>query len=753
MSVNLSLLGGAAAQFFDNNGDPLSGGKIYTYGAGTTTPKASYTTSAGNVAHTNPIILDAAGRVPSGGEIWLTQGESYKFVIQTSDSILLGTYDYISGSTDPSDIFATFAASSGSSLIGFIQAGTGAVASTVQTELRKQFNLTQFGAVGDGSTDDTAAIQLAVNAATAGQWIDGNNKTYLISDRINGTNSIFRLRNAKFVFSTSYATQGNFRLDAGSSTTAMTVELENITVDGGRGTYKIGNEPWEVFTSFAGYDSIQPSLSSVFRIDAYNADTSIRIQNVNFYNVHADACVEIGTYGTVFIDDCEYKNISNRTFHVYHSPDDGVTQAGRTLVNNVYAQDVGMMPASFTVGGVNKVRADSYAPQGSFNFIVSHGDFTINNAIVWNYASCGVTADRNRSFTASNVFIYHDDGNAFSNNPSGAFWLENVNTTNVSNLFVWVTDRDPRDTALDSSLLEIYSTAGSQTNFTNLVLLTNPSVAKVRRIVRGSLFENPSVNITNFYCYGIVTAPGVAFNFGVLPNSNIGHDVKLKNGYLRHGSINVDQPLLLTIDDVWCYGDTFGGDITVSVSGNPGIVGSVNDVVITNNRLAGEFVNTTTITGSLKVNNNKRINGNVTCGTVSGFAQINDNAYIGGNVTVTSGGSTVGISNIMNNSEIVGTTNIAAAKNARVSGNNTDRRIELNEVQTFEIVGNTAKTDAAESCIWINPNTTANVLAGVISSNNALIKTGTVGAGYVTIKAGVSGVTDVNNNKLTVAWS
>lgn len=614
-------------------------------------------------------------------------------------------------------------------------------------------NPLDYGAVGDGVADDTAAIQLAVNAATAGQWIDGVNKTYKITSQITGTSAIFRLRNVKFVFSTSYATQGYFSLNAGSGTTAMTVNLENVIVDGGRGTYKVGNEPWVVFATFGGYESIAPTLPPVFSVDSYNASTVVRLQNMSFYNVHADACVQVGTYGTVFIDDCDYENISNKTFHVYHSPDDGVTQAGRTLVNNVYAQDVGMMPATFTVGGVAKVRADAYAPQGSFNFIVSHGDFTINNAIVWNYASCGVTADRNRSFNASNVFIYHDDGNAFSNNPSGAFFLEDCNTTNVSNLFVWVTNRDSRDTALDSSLLEIFASTGSQTNFTNVVLLTDPTTAKVRKIIRGAMFNNPSVNITNFYCYGITTSPSITIDFGVLPNSSIGHDIKLKNGYLRHGSINVDQPLALSIDDVWCYGDTSGGDITVSVSGNAGITGSVGDVMITNNRLAGAFTNGVTITGSLKVNNNKRINGNVTCGTVTGFAQVNENSYIGGGVTVTSGGSTVGISNVMNNSEIVGTTTITAAKNSRVSGNNTDRRIEIKDVQTFEIVGNTAKTDAAEAIIWINPVVAANILAGVISSNNVLIKTGTVGAGYVTIIGGVSGVTDVNNNKLTVAWS
>ena len=95
MSVFLSPIGGAGWQFFDNDGSVLSGGKIYTYSAGTTTPKATYTTSAGNIAHSNPIILNSAGRVPTG-EIWLTAG-AYKFVLNTSTDVLIATYDNILG--------------------------------------------------------------------------------------------------------------------------------------------------------------------------------------------------------------------------------------------------------------------------------------------------------------------------------------------------------------------------------------------------------------------------------------------------------------------------------------------------------------------------------------------------------------------------------------------------------------------------------------------------------------------------------
>jgi hypothetical protein len=96
MAVFLSPVGGAAAQFFTNTGAVLTGGKLFTYAAGTTTPLPSYTTNFGNVARTNPIIFDAAGRVPDGGEIWITTAP-YKFVLKDSNDVLIATYDNISG--------------------------------------------------------------------------------------------------------------------------------------------------------------------------------------------------------------------------------------------------------------------------------------------------------------------------------------------------------------------------------------------------------------------------------------------------------------------------------------------------------------------------------------------------------------------------------------------------------------------------------------------------------------------------------
>lgn len=70
------------------------------------------------------------------------------------------------------------AASSGSSLIGFTQNGTGAVARTAQDELRERVDVSQFGAIGTG--DETAKIQAAINALVSGQTLLVN-KQYTVT--------------------------------------------------------------------------------------------------------------------------------------------------------------------------------------------------------------------------------------------------------------------------------------------------------------------------------------------------------------------------------------------------------------------------------------------------------------------------------------------------------------------------------------------------------------------------------------------
>lgn len=81
------------ARFFDANGDPLDGGLLYSYAAGTTTPLATYTDQGGLSANTNPIILDSSG----SANVWLSNA-AYKLVLKDSTgAITYWTEDNITG--------------------------------------------------------------------------------------------------------------------------------------------------------------------------------------------------------------------------------------------------------------------------------------------------------------------------------------------------------------------------------------------------------------------------------------------------------------------------------------------------------------------------------------------------------------------------------------------------------------------------------------------------------------------------------
>lgn len=155
----------AIAQFVDSNGTPIAGGKLYTCIAGLscsqTSPPgnalATYTDSTAMVQNTNPIVLDSAGRA----QIWLGP-QAYRLVLVDANSVLQWTQDNVA---DTTLYFVNYVKTAGTAtLISYTNPVSGAVARTVSARLAERTSVKDFGAVCDGTTDDTAAITAAINA-------------------------------------------------------------------------------------------------------------------------------------------------------------------------------------------------------------------------------------------------------------------------------------------------------------------------------------------------------------------------------------------------------------------------------------------------------------------------------------------------------------------------------------------------------------------------------------------------------------
>ena len=279
MAVKLSPLAGAGWQFFDNLGIPLAGGLLYTYTAGTTTPQATYTSSAGTIANSNPIVLDAAGR--TANQVWLTTGGAYKFVLQTPAAVTIGTYDNISGINDFTGLTTgnSILRGDGAGGIGNVTIGTGLsyVGSTLSTT-GEALPVSGGGYLYRDSVASTlnydtiikrAALPVATTAQIGALRPDGTTIT------IGGTNNeiISAVTTTPTISTGVLQFSLYYKVTSGSDTFTVPAGVTRLRATIGSGVYS--NGVILIFTVAAGFVTVTPGQTIAVTVASGGGNTSL----------------------------------------------------------------------------------------------------------------------------------------------------------------------------------------------------------------------------------------------------------------------------------------------------------------------------------------------------------------------------------------------------------------------------------------------------------------------------------------------
>ncbi len=132
---------------FSSAGTVLSGAKLYFYVTGTTTPAATYQNAGMTVAHSSPILADTGGLFPA---IWLDQAITYDATLKTAAGATVWSV------TAYKETVTTYYP---------ITAAEIAASVTPTDYSYPPGDVRRYGAIGDGVTDDRAAIQNAITVA------------------------------------------------------------------------------------------------------------------------------------------------------------------------------------------------------------------------------------------------------------------------------------------------------------------------------------------------------------------------------------------------------------------------------------------------------------------------------------------------------------------------------------------------------------------------------------------------------------
>ena len=276
----------------DIDGQPLEDGYIWIGTANLPpigNPIAVYWDAALTIPAALPIRTRGGYPVNAGTPARLYVGSDYSILVQNKNGSTL--YSAPDGASD------RFSAAQ----ISFLQAGLGAVATTVQAKLRETVSVKDFGAVGNGVADDTAAIQNAINYVVG---LNDNRPaiylpagTYKVSANLTiGTNAASRgirlfgdgTRGKSTIAATSAVTKVLEFLAAAPASRHENVQLENFTIDCASGSTQYG--VYAPYSAHGTYRSIRVRYSTTAAMDIGYAFCSV-FDDIELVNNTGDGLV------------------------------------------------------------------------------------------------------------------------------------------------------------------------------------------------------------------------------------------------------------------------------------------------------------------------------------------------------------------------------------------------------------------------------------------------------------------------------
>ena len=356
---------------------PSSGAKLFFYATGTSTPASTFSDSAGSIPNTNPVIADSNGLF---SDIFLSG--TYKVILKDTNNVQIWEADPVNSVVEVP-----------STSVEFQQSGVGAIERTVSAKLNEFVSIKDFGAIGDGVTDDTVAVQAA---SASGLHIAVPNGTYLTTGTIPIlTGQTWQMDNPVFVQNgvdfttvfeadnvTDWAILGKVECRGSLATSADTGAEKGLSIKGGQ-RYIVENFISKTMRSHGIH--IQDGLAA-----------SPRGDQGQFINCSSSACrtgVEIDTASAA-----EYNAFTD--FNATGCLDGAIVGAGNTVFigGNIVDNDRGVTLLS----GYNH----------------AHGGFTgtqISHNLVYNLKAVSVV----NGHTFVGCKFYGDGG------ITGMIWLEN----------------------------------------------------------------------------------------------------------------------------------------------------------------------------------------------------------------------------------------------------------------------------------------------------------------------------------------